>query len=66
MPKGLWNELFLKYHLTPVHYGALLQKLQYDYTKQSFYIWLSKEERKQYEYEDYLLDKINDLESKGE
>ena len=41
-------------------------KLQDDYTKQSFYIWLSKEERKQYEYEDYLLDKINDLESKGE
>lgn len=41
-------------------------KLQDDYTKQSFYIWLSKEERKQYEYEDYLLDKISDLESKGE
>ena len=33
-------------------------KLQDDYTKQSFYIWLSKEERKQYEYEDKLLDKI--------
>lgn len=31
-------------------------KLQDDYTKQSFYIWLDKEERKQYDYEDYLLD----------
>lgn len=46
--------------------GHKYYKLQDDYTKQSFYIWLSKEERKQYEYEDYLLDKINDLESKGE
>lgn len=34
-------------------------KLQDDYTKQSFYILLDKEERKQYEYEDYLLDKID-------
>ena len=34
-------------------------KLQDDYTKQSFYIWLDKEERKQYDYEDYLLDKID-------
>jgi len=36
-------------------------KLQDDYTKQSFYVWLSKEERKQYEYEDYLLDIIERL-----
>ena len=36
-------------------------KLQDDYTKQSFYIWLSKEERKQYDYEDYLLDEIEKL-----
>lgn len=33
-------------------------KLQNDYTKQSFYIWLSKEERKQYDYENFLLDKL--------
>lgn len=33
-------------------------KLQDDYTKQSFYIWLNKEERKQYEYEDYLLEEL--------
>lgn len=46
--------------------GHKYYKLQDDYTKQSFYIWLSKEERKQYEYEDYLLDKISVLESKGE
>lgn len=44
-------------------------KLQDDYKKQSFYIWLDKEERKQYDYEDYLLDEnerlnniINELE----
>lgn len=39
-------------------------KLQDDYKKQSFYIWLSKEERKQYDYEDYLLDeneKLNNI-----
>lgn len=33
-------------------------KLQDDYTKQSFYIWLDKEERKQYDYEDYLSDEL--------
>lgn len=33
-------------------------KLQDDYTKQSFYMWLDKEERKQYDYENYLLDEI--------
>ena len=33
-------------------------KLQDDYTKQSFYICLDKEERKQYDYEDYLLDEL--------
>lgn len=37
-------------------YGSY--KLQKDYTKQSFYVWLDKEERKQYDYEDYLLDEI--------
>ena len=36
-------------------------KLQDDYKKQSFYIWLSKEERKQYDYEDYLLDENEKL-----
>ena len=35
-------------------------KLQDDYTKQSFYIWLSKEERKQYDYENHLLDKLEE------
>lgn len=33
-------------------------KLQDDYTKQNFYILLDKEERKQYDYEDYLLDEL--------
>lgn len=33
-------------------------KLQDDYNKQSFYVLLDKEERKQYDYEDYLLDEI--------
>lgn len=33
-------------------------KLQDDYTKQSFYVLLDKEERKQYDYEDYLLDEL--------
>ena len=34
-------------------------KLQDDYDKQSFYILLDKEERKQYDYENYLLDEID-------
>jgi hypothetical protein len=34
-------------------------KLQDDYNKQDFYIWLDKEERKQYDYENKLLDRIN-------
>ena len=38
--------------------GHKYYKLQDDYTKQSFYIWLSKEERKQYEYEDYLIEEL--------
>ena len=33
-------------------------KLQDDYTKQSFYVLLDKEERKQYDYENYLLDEL--------
>lgn len=33
-------------------------KLQDDYTKQSFYVLLDKEERKQYDYEDYLIDEL--------
>ena len=33
-------------------------KLQDDYNKQSFYVLLDKEERKQYDYEDYLLDEL--------
>lgn len=33
-------------------------KLQDDYTKQSFYVLLDKEERKQYDYEDYLLNEL--------
>lgn len=36
-------------------------KLQDDYNKQDFYIWLDKEERKQYDYENYLLDEIERL-----
>lgn len=36
-------------------------KLQPDYTKQSFYILLDKEERKQYDYEDYLIDENEKL-----
>lgn len=39
-------------------------KLQEDYTKQSFYIWLSKKERKQYDYEDYLLNKNEQLQQR--
>lgn len=35
-------------------------KLQDDYTKQSFYIWLNKEERKQYDYENHLIDKLEE------
>lgn len=38
--------------------------LQDDYNKQSFFVVLGKEERKQYDYETYLLDKINNLEDK--
>ena len=38
-------------------------KLQNDYKKQSFYILLSKEERKQYEYENYLLEENEKLKS---
>ena len=33
-------------------------KLQDDYTKQSFYTYLSKTERKQYDYENYLCDEV--------
>ena len=35
-------------------------KLQDDYTKQSFYILLDKEERRQYDYEDFLCDKLQE------
>ena len=42
--------------------GHEYYKLQDDYTKQSFYVWLSKEERKQYEYEDYLIEKLEKYE----
>ena len=42
--------------------GHKYYKLQDDYTKQSFYIWLSKEERKQYEYEDYLIEELEKYE----
>lgn len=35
-------------------------KLQDDYNKQDFYIWLDKEERKQYDYENKLLDRIEE------
>lgn len=38
--------------------------LQDDYNKQSFFAILGKEERKQYDYETYLLDKIDVLEDK--
>ena len=39
-------------------------KLQEDYTKQSFYIWLSKKERKQYDYENYLIDELDKYKNK--
>ena len=42
--------------------GHKYYQLQKDYKKQSFYIWLSKEERKQYDYEDYLLEKLDKIE----
>ena len=35
-------------------------KLQDDYTKQSLYIWLDKEERQQYDYENFLCDKLEE------
>lgn len=38
--------------------GHKYYQLQKDYTKQSLYVVLDKEERKQYEYEDTLLDRI--------
>ena len=38
-------------------------KLQEDYTKQSFYIWLDKDERKQYDYENYLCEQNEQLKS---
>lgn len=38
-------------------------QLQDDYEKQSFYIYLSKKERKQYEYEDYLIDQLQQKEN---
>ena len=40
-------------------YGSYV--LQKDYEKQSFYLCLDKEERKQYDYENYLLDEIDTL-----
>ena len=42
--------------------GHEYYKLQDDYTKQSFYMWLSKEERKQYECEDYLIEELEKYE----
>lgn len=44
--------------------GKKYYKLQEDYTKQSFYIWLSKKERKQYDYEDYLLNENEQLQQR--
>lgn len=41
-------------------------KLQDDYEKQSFYTYLSKKERKQYEYEDYLIEQIDEKEQEIE
>lgn len=38
-------------------------QLQDDYEKQSFYTYLSKEERKQYEYEDYLIEQLQQKEN---
>lgn len=43
--------------------GEKVYKLQDDYKKQSFYIWLSKEERKQYDYEDYLIEQMEQKEN---
>ena len=39
-------------------------KLQDDYTKQSFYILLDKDERKQYDYENYLCEENEQLKSR--
>lgn len=39
-------------------------KLQDDYRKQDYYIWLSKKERKQYDYEDYLLNENEKLQKR--
>lgn len=44
--------------------GKKYYKLQEDYTKQSFYIWLSKKERKQYDYENYLIDELDKYKNK--
>ncbi len=41
--------------------GHKYYQLQDDYTKQSFYVWLDKEERKQYDYENYLIEEIEKL-----
>lgn len=41
-------------------YGAY--RLQDDYNKQDFYVLLDRDERRQYEYENFLLDKIEKLE----
>lgn len=38
-------------------------QLQDDYEKQSFYTYLSKKERKQYEYEDYLIEQLQQKEN---
>jgi hypothetical protein len=38
-------------------------QLQDDYEKQSFYTYLSKKERKQYEYEDYLIGQLEQKEN---
>lgn len=38
-------------------------QLQDDYEKQSFYTYLSKKERKQYEYEDYLIEQLGKKEN---
>ena len=54
-----WAKKYEFVDLEDKHY-----KLQKDYTKQSFYVWLSMKERKQYDYENYLLDENEKLQQR--
>ena len=45
--------------------GGKYYQLQNDYTKQSFYIVLDKDERKQYDYENYLCEENDKLQQEN-